>query len=327
MRRLSRFAFGLSAFSLFGLLPALAFADPAQNATIWATWLPEAMSPTKARIHFFNDLITIIITAIVVVVGALLVFTMWRFRQKRNPVPSKTTHNVKLEIIWTAIPVLILLVIVVPSLRLMYFLDRTTSPDLTLKVTGYQWYWGYSYPEQEIEEFSLNMVPPEDFDPKNEFAALRADATYQRLLSTYDLVSGKPAFVVVPVEKNVRVLVTANDVIHSFAMPSFGVKKDAVPGRLNETWFRVKKPGIYYGQCSEICGLNHGYMPIEIRAVPDADFARWVELMKEDQAQAMAYIQDITIQYAHPQIKAQRLTLPGLWNDAKKNWQPNDATP
>ena len=322
MLRIFSIISGLMAF----ILPGLAHAAPAeQGASIWATWLPEAMSPTKERIHHFNDLITIIIVAITIFVGILLFYTIWRYRQKRNPVPSKTTHHVKLEIIWTLIPVLILLIIVVPSLRLMYFMDRTAKPDLTLKVTGYQWYWGYSYPEQEIEEFSLNLVPNEEFDAKNEFAALRALPTHQRLLSTYDLASGKPAFVVLPVEKNIRVLVTANDVLHSFAMPSFGVKKDAVPGRLNETWFRAKQVGIYYGQCSEICGINHGSMPIEIRVVPQDQFDEWVKLMKDNPETAMDYIQKLTVQYSHAQITAPHLTLPMLWDGVKNYWQ-NDAS-
>jgi cytochrome c oxidase subunit 2 len=190
-------------------------------------------------------------------------------------------------------------------------------PDLTLKATGYQWYWGYSYPEQGIEEFSVNIVPNVEADPKHDTDAIRALPTYQRLLSTYDQSSGKPAFVVVPVGKNVRVLTTSNDVIHSWAMPSFGVKKDAVPGRLNETWFRVDKPGIYYGQCSQICGMNHGYMPIEIRAVPPEQFTQWVTLMKKDEAGAMDYIQQNTVQYAHNQLHAPVLTLPMLWEDFK----------
>ncbi len=311
------FAF-FSLCAVFAGVPAMAaVGDAHQNTTIWSTWMPEAVSPAKARIHDFNTLINIIIAVIVVVVFILMFYTIWRYRMKANPIPSKTTHNVKLEIIWTLIPCLILLIIVVPSLRLMYFMDRTSTPDLTLKVTGYQWYWGYSYPEQEIEEFSLNIIPDEVLDPKNEFTALRSMPTYQRLLSTYDLASGKPAFVVLPEKKNVRVLITANDVLHSFAMPAFGVKKDAVPGRLNETWFRVEKTGIYYGQCSEICGIYHGYMPIEIRVVPQQDFDKWTELMKDDTAKAMDYIQNVTVQYAHNQFTAKTLTLPLLWEDFK----------
>lgn len=305
--------FFLCVFALFSAAsPAFAaFSD------IWAGWLPEAASPVKDEIHAFNFLLNVIITAIVVVVTGLLFYTLWRYTKRRNPVASTTTHHVKLEIIWTLIPCLILLIIVFPSLKMMYYMDRTAEPDMTIKAVGYQWYWGYSYPDQEIEEFQLHIVPDQFLDPKNEFTALRADPTYQRLLSTYDLASGKPAFVVLPVQKNVRVLVTANDVLHSFAIPSFGVKKDAVPGRLNETWFNVKQPGIYYGQCSEICGINHGYMPIEIRAVAQQDFDRWVELMKQDQNAAMAYIQELTIDFAHPQVVAPKLTLTDLWTEFK----------
>jgi cytochrome c oxidase subunit 2 len=286
-------------------IAAPAFAAPFSD--IWATWMPDAATPSKEQIHDFHQLMMIIITSISVFVIALLIYTVIRFRRSANPVPSKTTHNVTIEIIWTAIPCLILLVIAVPSFRLMYFLDRTEKPDMTLKVTGYQWYWGYSYPDQEIEEYSLYMVPTEQDDPKGEFTALRAMPTYQRLLSTYELSSGKVGFIVLPVEKNIRILVTASDVIHSWAIPQFGVKKDAVPGRLNETWARIDRPGIYYGQCSEICGVKHGFMPIEIRAVPQETFDAWVKLMKEDTAAAFEMVQQATAQYAHPQVIAPRL--------------------
>lgn len=274
---------------------------------IWASWLPAAASPVKNHIHDFHHLMMIIITSITVFVIALLFYTIVRFRRAANPVPSKTTHNVKLEIIWTLIPCLILLVIVVPSFRLMYYMDRTESPDLTLKVTGYQWYWGYSYPDQEIEEYSLYMVPSAEDDPKNEFVALREKSTYQRLLSTYELSSGKSGFVVLPVEKNIRILVTAGDVLHSFALPQFGVKKDAVPGRLNETWVRIERPGIYYGQCSELCGVKHGFMPIEIRAVPQETFDTWAKMMKDDSVAAFEMVHEATVQYAHPQVVAPKL--------------------
>lgn len=313
---MSRFFLFVSGLMTLIAAPVAAFAA---EPSIWSWKMPDPVSPAKLRIHHFNDLVTIIIAVIVVVVFALMAYTIWRYRKKANPIPSKTTHHVKLEIIWTVIPCLILLIIVVPSLRLMYYMDRTTKPDLTLKVTGYQWYWGYSYPEQELEEFSVNIIPNAEADAKNEFAALRALPTYQRLLSTYDLASGKPAFVVVPVDKNVRVLVTANDVLHSFAMPAFGVKKDAVPGRLNETWFRVEKPGIYYGQCSEICGVNHGYMPIEVRAVPNDQFTQWVALMKTDNVKAMDYIQNLTVGYAHAQMSERpHMTPQKLWDEFKR---------
>lgn len=279
---------------------------------IWASWLPAAASPVKARVHEFHHLLMVIITAIVIVVGVLLVLTIWRFRASKNPVPSKTTHHVMLEIVWTAIPCLILLVIMWNSLPMMYYMDRIAKPDMTLKVTGYQWYWGYSYPEQEIEEYTLYMVPPEQDDPKNEFVAVRALPTYQRLLSNYELSSGKPGFVVLPVKKNIRILITASDVLHAFALPSFGIKKDAVPGRTNETWVRIQEPGIYYGQCSELCGIKHGFMPIEVRAVPQEQFDAWAALMKTDPVAAFAKIQEQTAQYAHPQVHAPKLTLRDL---------------
>lgn len=317
---MTRFFASISSFCFSLLLfPTLAMADLQSRAegSIWAGWLPDAVTPSKQRIHDFNEIMTYIISAIVAVVAVLLFWVVWRYRKNKNPVPSRVTHNVPLEIVWTLIPCLILMAIVVPSLRLMYYIDVTHKADLTLKVVGYQWYWGYAYPDHDIDEFALHYVPDEFADQKGEYQALRDLPTYQRLLSTYDLASGQPAFVVLPVDKNVRALITAGDVIHSFAVPSFGVKKDAVPGRLNETWFNIKKPGIYYGQCSEICGINHGFMPIEIRAVEDDEFNRWVELMKEDSAKAMAYIQDITVQYAHPKLETPRMTLPLLWQDIK----------
>lgn len=289
---------------------------------IWATLMPPAVTPVKERIHEFHNILLVIIIGISVFVTALLLYTVFRFRRANNPAPSKTTHNVTIEIIWTAIPCLILAVIMWFSFPLMYYMDRTKTPDMTLKVIGYQWYWGYAYPDQGIEEFALHMVPDAGKrDPKNEAAQLRAIPTYQRLLSTYDQVSGKPAFVVLPVNKDIRVLVTAGDVLHSFAMPAFGVKKDAVPGRLNETWMRIEQPGIYYGQCSELCGTDHGFMPIEIRAVDDAAFAQWVDKMKTDKDAAMAYVQNITAQYARPQVIAPKLTLRDLWDEAKKRLQ------
>ena len=182
---MARFLAFLTAFFWFPLavqaqVPAPEPENAHQAASIWAHWLPDPVTPSKLRIHQFNDMITWVIGFIVLVVAVALFYTMWRFRKRRNPVPSGTTHNLTLEIIWTLIPCLILLAIVVPSLRLMYFTDVTARPDLTLKVTGYQWYWGYSYPDQEIEEFSLNYVPSADTDKKGEFKALRALPTYQR---------------------------------------------------------------------------------------------------------------------------------------------------
>ncbi len=313
--------FTLSLISIFAVLVSVVMCGDAFAALpndIWAQWLPDAASPIKERVHHFHELMMIIITSIVIVVAAAMVYTIWRYRAKKNPVPSTTTHNVPLEIVWTLIPCLILVVIMWFSLPLMYYMDTTAKPDLTLKVTGYQWYWGYSYPEQEIEEYTLYMVPSESDDPKNEFAALRAKPTYQRLLSNYELSSGQPGFVVLPVQKNIRVLTGASDVLHSFALPAFGVKKDAVPGRANETWIRINKPGIYYGQCSELCGTKHAYMPIEVRAVTPEQFDAWVATMKTDPAAAFAQVDLETAQYAHPQITAPHLTLTSLVDIVKE---------
>lgn len=315
---MSRFySFLASLLTGFIILPHRALAQ-LHTEDVWATWLPEPVSPVKWRIHAFNDYVNGLVALIVVIVAVLLFYTLMRFRRNRNPTPSRTTHNVRLEIIWTLIPCVIVLMIVIPSLKLLYYTDRIAKPDLTLKVTGYQWYWGYAYPDQGVEEFSLNLIPNEESDAKKEFTALRDLPTYQRLLSTYDLASGKPAFVVLPIKKNVRVLTTGNDVIHSWAVPAFGVKKDAVPGRLNETWFRIDEPGIYYGQCSEICGINHAYMPIEIRAVPQEQFTAWAETMKTDAPKAMDTIQAQTAQYAHHKIEDRHLTLPDLWSELKR---------
>jgi cytochrome c oxidase subunit 2 len=284
--------------------------------TIWYYNLLPSVTPVKEHIHHFHNVLMIIITSICVTVAVLLVYVLIRFRAKANPVPSKTTHHVKLEIIWTLIPCLILVVIMLYSFPLMYYMDKTRNPSVTLKVTGYQWYWGYSYPEEEIEEYNNYYIPSAEQDEKGEFAALRAQPTYQRLLSTYDLTTGQPSFVVVPAGEDVRILITAGDVIHSWAMPMMGIKKDAVPGRINETWMNIKYPGIYYGQCSEICGINHGYMPIEVRAVPSEDYKKWVSMMKDDGAEkAMAYIQNITVDYATKKMDTPRLSLRGLFAD------------
>ena len=227
--------------------------------TPWALGLQPGVTPVKEKMHFFhNALLLPIITVITLFVLVLLIVVVARYRAAKNPTPSRTTHNTMLEVVWTLIPVLILVVIVIPSMKMLYFVDRTHEPDMTLKVVGYQWYWGYSYPDHGIEEFSANMIPDADLKEGQ-----------PRLLAT-------DTEVVLPVDTNVRVLVTANDVIHSWAVPAFGVKTDAVPGRTNETWVRVEKEGTYYGQCSEICGVNHAFMPIQVRAVSKEAFAAWV---------------------------------------------------
>ena len=225
----------------------------------WGLSFQPSASPVKHdMVWFHNHLLLPVITVITVFVMLLLLFVMIRFNAKANPKPSKTTHNTMLEVVWTLVPVIILVIIVVPSMKLLYKADKTSDAEMTLNVKGYQWYWGYQYPDHGDIEFSSNLVPEKDLKPGQ-----------VRLLSTDNPV-------VLPVDTNIRILVTANDVIHSWAMPALGVKMDAVPGRTNETWTRIEKEGTYFGQCSEICGINHGFMPIEIRAVSKEAFAKWV---------------------------------------------------
>jgi cytochrome c oxidase subunit 2 len=218
-------------------------------------------SPVMEQIVWFhNDLLMPIITAIVIFVAALLIYVMVRFNAKANPEPSNTTHNVPLEIVWTIVPVIILIIIAIPSFRLLYLGAVHPEPELTVKATGYQWYWGYEYMDNGGLSFMANMIPDKEID---------ASKGQVRLLSTDEPI-------VLPVDTNILFQVTAADVLHAFAVPAFGIKVDAVPGRLNETWVKITKPGVYYGQCSELCGTRHGFMPIEIHAVSKEDFNKWV---------------------------------------------------
>ncbi len=232
----------------------------------WGLYFPDAASPVMERLLDFHGMLLIIISSIVAFVTALMVLTLWKFRASKNPKPSKTTHNTLLEIIWTVIPCLILVIIIVPSLRILYFMDRVAEPEMTLKVTGYQWYWGYEYPDHDNISFLSYMIPDEEID----------ETKGQRRLLSVD----NPVYL--PVDTDIRILVTAADVLHSFAIPEFGIKTDAVPGRINETWVRITKEGTYYGQCSELCGKNHAFMPSEIRAVSKEKFAQWAEQAKEE---------------------------------------------
>ncbi|HEX2751881.1 MAG TPA: cytochrome c oxidase subunit II [Alphaproteobacteria bacterium] len=225
----------------------------------WQFGFQPPASPVKDQMHFFhNQLLFPIITVITIFVMLLLLYVMIRFNAKANPKPSKTTHNTMLEVVWTLVPVLILVVIVIPSMKLLYFADKTADAEMTLKVTGFQWYWGYSYPDHGDIEYNAYMVKDDELKEGQ-----------VRLLSTDEPV-------VLPIQTNIRILVTAQDVLHSWAMPALGVKMDAVPGHTNETWTRIEREGIYYGQCSELCGKDHGFMPIEIHAVSKEKFAEWV---------------------------------------------------
>lgn len=273
------FAF-LGILLLGGLLVAPAFAGQPVD---WAIGLQESASPMKERITDFHNMMLYIIFAIAIFVLILLVYVVARYNKKANPTPSKISHNVLLEVVWTVIPVIILIIIVVPSLKLLYYVDRTENPDMTLKVTGYQWYWGYEYPDHHGINFMSYMIADKDIDEsKGE----------KRLLST-------DTKIVLPVDTNIQILMTGGDVIHSWTVPSLGVKIDAIPGRLNETWVRINEPGTYYGQCSELCGKDHSYMPIEIKAVTKEEFERWVNTAKDEFADAApAAILDEATQFA-----------------------------
>ncbi|MDP1739048.1 MAG: cytochrome c oxidase subunit II [Caulobacter sp.] len=225
--------------------------------------LQPAASPLKHSAQFFHDAILLpIITVISLFVLALLVWVMIRYNKRANPVAAKWSHNTLVEVIWTLAPVLILMVIAIFSFRLLFAYHNMPKPYMTVKAVGYQWNWGYEYPDQQIPEYISAMLTEEEVAKRGLSHGL------YRLAATEAMV--------VPVGKVVRVQVTASDVIHSFALPAFGLKTDGVPGRLNETWFTAEKIGTYYGQCSELCGVDHAFMPIEIKVVSQADFDAWV---------------------------------------------------
>ena len=234
-----------------------AFAELGQPAP-WEYKLQEAASPVMENITWFHNFLTVLITVITLFVLALLVMVVVKFNAKANPVPSRTTHNTLIEVAWTLVPVLILVGIAVPSFRLLFLELDIPKADITIKATGKQWYWSYAYPD----------------NGKFEFDSLMAQDKQPRLL-------GVDNEMVVPVNKIIRVQTVGADVIHSFAVPAFGIKIDAVPGRLNETWFKATKTGMFYGQCSELCGKDHAFMPIAVKVVTDQEFAAWVEDAKK----------------------------------------------
>lgn len=231
----------------------------------WQLGFQDAATSNMEQITQFNNFLLVLMTAIVIIVFGLMVFVMIRFRAGRNPVPSKTSHNTLVEVLWTVLPILILVVIAVPSFRLLYFQRVIPEADLTIKAVGYQWYWGYEYPDHG--DFAFDSLMLSDAERGSQ----------PRLLAT-------DTAMVVPVGKTVRVVVTGADVLHAFAMPAFGLKIDAVPGRLNETWFKAEKTGTYYGQCSELCGIRHAFMPIRIEVVEPEVFANWVSDAQEEYA-------------------------------------------
>tara|TARA_B100001057_G_scaffold122152_1_gene121016 strand:+ start:675 stop:1487 length:813 start_codon:yes stop_codon:yes gene_type:complete len=259
-------------FSMLITQPSLA-----NQPTEWQLGFQKAASESMREIVAFHDkLLLPIIVAISVFVLFLMLYACVRFRASRNPNPSKRTHNVAVEVLWTLIPCFILIVIAVPSFKILYKQDTIPKADLTIKAIGYQWYWGYEYPDENII-FDSYMVEEKD---------LRADQP--RLLAVDNEV-------VVPVNKVIKVLITANDVLHAWALPSFGVKRDAVPGRINETWFKAEQEGTYYGQCSELCGIKHAFMPITVRVVSEEEYQEWLT--------------DARVKFAKEEIKNDKLKI------------------
>lgn len=256
---------GLIVLAASMLLGEAALAD---QPKLWGLGLQEAASPVMEDIRWFHDsLLMPIITIITLFVTALLIYVMIRFNKKANPTPSNFTHNTTVEVLWTVIPVIILVIIAIPSFKLLYKADRTSEPEMTLKVTGNQWYWSYEYPDNGDINFDSNLLEGKDL-PEGA----------PRLLETDNKV-------VLPVDTNIRILVTASDVLHNWAVPAFGIKIDTIPGRLRETWVRITKEGTYYGQCSELCGVRHAYMPIQVQAVSKEKFQAWVSTQSAEAPQ------------------------------------------
>jgi cytochrome c oxidase subunit 2 len=255
---------GLTAF-LMSLATGTAFAQKVELPQPWQIDFQDSASPVMDQIYWFHNVILLPLEIIITLfVLGLMIYIVYRFNARRNPVPSKTTHNTLLEVVWTVVPIVILVLISVPSMKLLFFMDKAQNPEMTLKVIGHQWYWSYEYPDHGNFTFDANIIPAEDLKPGQ-----------PRLLAVDN-------HVVLPADTTIRLLFTADDVIHAWAIPSFGVKLDTVPGRINESWVKVPsaKIGRYYGQCSELCGVNHGFMPIAVDVVSKADFQRWVAQAK-----------------------------------------------
>ena len=253
-------ALGLLALGAGAALAQGAGGSPMVGAPVpWGMGLQASGGPIKDAISSFNTLVFWMIVAITIFVFCLLVYVVWRFRASANPNPSQTSHHTGLEIAWTVIPVLLLLVIAIPSFRLIYYQDRAVDADMTINVQGRQWYWHYAYPDHGNFTFDSYPVAADDIRPANgQIRGLSVDNP-----------------LVIPVGANIRILTTGQDVIHSFFVPSLGVQKYTIPGRTLETWIRADRPGVYYGQCNQICGVNHWFMPIEVRAVPREEFEAW----------------------------------------------------
>ena len=251
---------------LFGSIFVFFTSNLFASANDWQLSFQNPATNLMQEVIDLHDLILIIMTVITLFVLFLLFYVSFRFSAKRNPTPSTTTHNTILEVLWTALPVVILVVIAIPSFKLLYKQEKSDTYDMTVKVIGHQWYWEYEYPDHGNFYFESYMIQDEDLQ-EGDLRLLTVDNP-----------------LVIPANKNVQILITAGDVLHSWAVPSMGIKTDAVPGRLNETWVNVKEPGIYRGQCSEICGTRHGFMPVVVKVLPGNEFMAWVNEAKNNYA-------------------------------------------
>ena len=248
--------------AVFTVLLLAAGPASAQAPHNWQLGFQPAHSPVQQGIEGLHAMVIWLMAAVTIFVAALLIYCVWRFRASVNPKASRISHHTTLEVAWTVLPVLILVIIAIPSFRMIYFEDRTDAADMTIKVVGHQWYWEYNYPDQGGVKFDSYMVPADDLKP-GQLRNLEVDNR-----------------VVVPAGKNIRILTTSADVIHSFFIPSLGVQRYAIPGRTIETWVKVDQPGVYYGQCNQICGTNHSAMPISVEAMTEQGFASWIEAAK-----------------------------------------------
>ena len=276
LRSITRSAAARSCVGLTLLLAGMAALAPiiwsagawAAEPKPWQIGMQQSATPVHERLNAFHDELLVITFLIAVFVLGLLLYVIVRFHHARNPVPTRTQHNTLIEILWTVVPIFILGAILLPSLKLMYYMDRVPNAEMTIKVTAHQWYWSYEYPDQAGLTFDSNLIADKDLKPDQ-----------KRLLDVDNPL-------VVPVGTTIRVLVTGTDVIHSWFIPSFGVQEYAIIGRLNETWMQVEREGTYYGECNQICGVNHAFMPIEVKALSKPDFATWLGEAKKKFAAA-----------------------------------------
>ena len=251
-------------FSVFFFL--VSFEAFGKQATDWQLSFQNPATDLMGSVVGLHNIILIVMTLVTLFVLFLLFYVSFRFSAKRNPIPSTTTHNTVVEVLWTAIPIVILVVLAIPSFKLLYQQEKSENYDMTVKVIGHQWYWEYEYPDHGDFYFESYMVQDEDLQ-EGDLRLLTVDNP-----------------LVIPANKNIQILITAGDVLHSWAVPSMGLKTDAVPGRLNETWVNVKEPGIYRGQCSEICGTGHGFMPVVVKVLPESEFIAWANEAKNNYA-------------------------------------------